>query len=110
VQRDLVFLSGDFTFVPKDKRYLTKYFKTRTQKMFLSYFILFGTYDNFVDHTGIYCQKRYMKILHDKLIVIENAHKIAKQNLDFANLVKIENGEANLHICQIRLKNSLSIE
>ncbi len=61
--------------------------------MFLSYFISFGTYDNFVDHTGLYCQKRYMKILLDELIAIETAHKIAKQNLDLAKLVKIENGK-----------------
>lgn len=93
MQRDLIFLSGDFTFVPKDKKYLTKYFKTKIQRMFLSYFILFGTYDNFVDHTGLYCQKRYLKMLHDKLNSIEVAHKIAKQNMDLTNLVKIENGK-----------------
>ena len=32
-------------------------------------------------------------MLYDKLIAIETAHKLAKQNLDLANLVKIENGK-----------------
>jgi len=32
-------------------------------------------------------------MLYDKLIAIETAHKIAKQNLDLTNLVKIENGK-----------------
>lgn len=89
-----MFLAGDFAFIPKDKKYLTKYFKTDVQRTFLAYFILFGTYDNFVDHTGLYCQRRYLKILHDKMLRIEEAHRIAKQNLDLDILAKIESGKA----------------
>jgi len=93
LQRDLIFLAGDFSFVPKGKRYLLKYFKTKIQRAFLSYFFIFGEYTNFVDHTGFYCQKRYMKMLHERLLSIEVAHKIAKQNVDLSNLALIESGK-----------------
>lgn len=91
-----MFLSGDFTLIPKNKKYLTKYFKTEVQRTFLAYFILFGTYENFVDHTGLYCQKRYLKILHDKMLLIEESHREAKQNLNLDILAEIENGKAKI--------------
>ena len=93
MQQDLIFLSGDFAYIPKEKRYLTKYFKTEIQVVFLSYFFLFGNYDNFVNHTGVYCQVRYLKILHSRLLKIELAHQNAKKNIDLTNLALIESGK-----------------
>lgn len=93
MQRDLIFLSGDFTYLPKEKKYLTKYFKTKIQRAFLSYFLLFGDYENFVDHTGLYCQMRYLKILHFRLLKIELAHKNAKRDVDLTSLALIESGK-----------------
>ena len=93
MQRDLIFLSGDFSYLPKEKQYLSKYFKTEIQAAFLSYFFLFGNYENFVDHTGISCQIRYLKILHSRLLKIESAHQNAKKTIDLTNLALIEAGK-----------------
>lgn len=94
-KRDLDFLSKDFETldIPKDKRYLLKYFRKEIQQSFLKYFFTFGNFDNFIDHTGLYCQPRWLKILHKKLIDMENIHSLAKQNLDLELLTKIESGK-----------------
>lgn len=55
--RDLDFVSGRFFDyeIPRDKRFLLKYFKHPVQQAFLRYVMLFGGYTNFVDHTGLAC-------------------------------------------------------
>lgn len=94
-KRDLNFLSRDFENleIPKDKKYLLNYFRKEVQQAFLKYFFVFGDYSNFVDHTGHYCQQRWLKILHQKLIDLESIHNDAKKNLDFSLLTKIESGK-----------------
>lgn len=62
MEEDLQFISGDFfeTDIPKDKKYLLKYFKTDLQLAFLKYYLAFGNSKNFIDHTGYYCSDRYV--------------------------------------------------
>jgi hypothetical protein len=79
--------------LPKEKNYLFKYFRKDVQQYFLKYFFVFNNFDNFVDHTGLYCQVRWLKILHKKLVNIELLHKKAKENMDLELLSKIESGK-----------------
>lgn len=94
LKRDLIYVGGLYeNSLPKEKKYLLKYFKTRIQDMFLRYYHAFGNFDNFTDHTGFMCQKRWLISLHQKLIRIEAAHKEAKTNLDSAKVAEIESGK-----------------
>ena len=92
---DLIFLSGKFFDVelPKEKRYLLKYFDTPIQKAYLLYVHLFGDSKNFVDHTGLYCGKTYLCNLIKKLEKIQRKHKEAKESMDLEMLVVIETGK-----------------
>lgn len=94
-KRDLLFLAGNFDEIdlPKEKNYLFKYFRKEIQQKFIRYFFAFNSFDNFVDHTGFYCQTRWLKILHNKLISLESLHREAKSNVDLETLLKIESGK-----------------
>jgi hypothetical protein len=94
-KRDLLFISGEFDGfdLPKEKNYLFKYFRKDIQQKFVRYFFAFNDFDNFVDHTGLYCQKRWLKILYNKLLKLESLHKQAKSSIDLETLLKIESGK-----------------
>lgn len=82
-----------FLDIPKEKKFLLKYFKGKIQIYFLRYFIFFGDYKNFVDHTGICCQDRWLKHLEKKyndLIYIKNLYK---KNMDLEKLAELESGD-----------------
>lgn len=79
--------------IPKEKKYLSKYFKTQIQRAFLRYFFAFGNYTNFRDHTGLDCQIRWLKILHEKLEALEKVRNDARKNMDMTTLAKIESGK-----------------
>jgi hypothetical protein len=95
---DLIFLARQWEAVelPKDKKYLLKYFDTPLQQMFIRYVYLFGDYANFQDHTGVRCQLRWMKELNIRLQSIQKAHKEARQNMDIEKLAFIESGNSDL--------------
>jgi len=97
-KEDFLFIAGDFESfqIPKEKKYLLKYFTTNIQISFLRYVFLFGNFKNFVDHTGIYCQERYLKIMWNALQKLQEAHAKAKKDMDFEFLVKIENGKFSI--------------
>lgn len=100
MNKDLIFLGRQFeTFeIPKDKRYLLKYFDTPPQELFLKYFLSFGNFDHFVDHTGVVLQVRWMKILKQKLELLLALHAEAKKNFDLSGVAKIESGKYRLKI------------
>lgn len=93
--RDLSFISREFETIelPKEKKYLLKYFKTVLQVAFLKYVFVFGDYDNFVDHTGFSCRLRWLDSLYDKLKRLEASHKEARANMDMTLLALIESGK-----------------
>lgn len=95
---DLAFLSNQYVDyeVPKDKRYLLKYFRTPVQRDFLKYYFVFGNFDHFIDHTGHACQKRWLKLLFKKMQKIELMRNKAKQDFDLEQLAKIESGKLKL--------------
>lgn len=92
---DLALISGKFfeTEVPKDKLFLLKYFTTKIQLAFLRYYLVFGSVANFVDHTGVYCQLRYLLIQERRYHKLLELRQEAKLAMDFDRLWKIENGK-----------------
>lgn len=96
--RDMSFISREFeTYeLPKEKKYLLKYFSTVLQEAFLKYVFVFGDYANFVDHTGLACQPRWQKSLYNKIKQLEAAHKEARSSFTeegMSLLAKIESGK-----------------
>ena len=63
MKEDHFFIAGNFSNVeiPKTHRFLTKYFKTKIQKIFLKYYWVTRDWKNFVDHTGYFCTERYLR-------------------------------------------------
>jgi hypothetical protein len=101
LQRDLDFISQRWATVelPKEKQYLLKYFDTDLQAALVKYVHVYGTTDNFTDHTGIPCQPRYLKALYNRLQRLEAAHRQAKSSLDedsLKTLALIESGKYKL--------------
>jgi hypothetical protein len=98
VQKDLDFISGKFFGydVPKNKRYLLKYFTTDLQIAFLRYYLVFGNAANFVDHTGYYCNKWLVPKLAKRYRTLVEAHKAAKADFTeegLETLAAIEDGK-----------------
>lgn len=98
MSRDLAFLSRRFESVelPREKAYLYKYFKTKVQEAFLKYVHVFGEYSNFTDHTGLHITPRWLKKLHDRLVMLETLHRQAKKDIDLETLALIETGKYRL--------------
>lgn len=97
-ERDLVF-SSDFmrSPVPKEKSWMAKYFKTKTKRMFLKYFMAFGSTARFTRHCGQVCTKRYVKKMKMQFLKISEKHRRAKEDLDFEMVAKIEMGKCRLN-------------
>jgi len=79
--------------LPKDKKYLLKYFKTSVQKQFVKYYFCFGDYKNFANHTGNTCQDRWLIVLEKKLNFLEKSKEEARRNFDLELIAKIESGK-----------------
>lgn len=79
--------------IPKDKRFLLKYFKTNIQNTFLKYLIFFGDIENFCDHTGIPCQKRWLKDLLSRYNSLIYLYDKAKKNMDLDFLSELDDGK-----------------
>jgi hypothetical protein len=80
---DLNLISGEFFEyeIPKEKRFLLKYFKTDLQMAFLRYYMLYETPMNFVDHTGHYCSKRMLFIFAARYKHLIKLYEQAKSDL-----------------------------
>lgn len=91
---DLLLLSREFENYqfPKEKKYLLNYFESGIQEAFLKYYFVFHDFKNFTDHTGISVQPKWLRNIHEKLRIIEEAHKQAKANFDMTLVLEIESG------------------
>jgi len=80
----LYFISGDFLSleIPKKQKFLLKYFKTDIQLAFLRYYLVFGNWKNFVDHTGYHCKERYLRKQEDRYHALMKAHAEASSVMD----------------------------
>ena len=90
---ELTFISGQLKDIPKTQAYLLKYFKTSIQQQFLSYYLSFGNYTRFVEHTGCKCSMRWLHKMKNKLDVLEQVHSVAKKSFDLDALTLIETGK-----------------
>lgn len=102
--RALQFIGGVFFEweLPRERLYLLRYFRTHIERSFLLYYYCFREYEHFTDHTGYYCQKRWLKLLmkrHERLV---NIHDKAKEGVakgieeDLSLLARIEKGKFKL--------------
>jgi len=92
--KDLIFISGEFFDfeIPKEKKFLFKYFKADLEHSFLKYYFCFGDFENFTDHTGCYCQVRWLRLLKKRLDKLLAQHQNAKAEYNFELLRVIEDG------------------
>jgi hypothetical protein len=93
--RDLDFISGSFVDlqIPKEHKYLLKYFKTPLQKAILKYFFVFQETSCFIEHTGHYTTKSYLYRQELWIKELLAAHKAAKSSMNLEELWKIESGK-----------------
>lgn len=93
--RDLEFISGRFAdlSIPKEQKFLLKYYKTDLQRAILKYYLVFGETSCFIEHTGYYTTKSYLYRQEQKLHVILAVHKEAKSSMNVEELWKIESGK-----------------
>jgi hypothetical protein len=85
-----------FLEIPKEKRFLLRYFKGKIQRYFLRYFIFFGDYKNFVDHTGLCCSVRWLKNLEKKYNDLMYLQSVCKSNMHLELLSDLEAGKINI--------------
>lgn len=92
MERDRRFISGDYAEIeiPKKYAFLTRYFKTDTQRSFLRYYWVFRDWKNFVDHTGTYCQERYLRKQAIRFDALLAAYEDAVKVLDEAHMRKLQ--------------------
>jgi len=78
--RDLELISGRFFDyeLPKDKRYLLHYFKTNLQRAFLRYYLIFGDWRCFRDHTGYSCSPRLLDRFEKRFHKLSELYNQAK--------------------------------
>lgn len=91
---DQELVAGDFLNrdLPKDQRYLEKYFRTDIQRQFLKYYLTFHSAKRFAEHTGRPIDPEWARRLVIKLDQITEAHQNARQQGDFEVLSDIEAG------------------
>jgi hypothetical protein len=97
--KELDFLAGKhFTYeLPKERQFLWHFFKTPIEQQFLRYYFCFdGDLQHFQDHTGIYCQERWLKILTKRLLCLIDIRDTAKKSFELEKLARIEMGEITL--------------
>lgn len=96
--KEAIFLAGQFfNFdVPREKLFLFKYFRSPLENQFVKYYLCIGEIDNFVDHTGCFCQMKWLKILRKRIEGLLAAHNKYKSECNLEKLSEIESGKYKL--------------
>lgn len=96
MDKELALISGEFFEhdIAPEKRYLLKYFKPGIQRQFLYYYIVFGSYRYFADHSGWWCSTRWLKKLKRRLVKLEAVHQKARSEPTDENFELLEKLEA----------------
>lgn len=99
MKRDCIFIGMSFLTdeLPKDKKFLLNYFKGKVQETFLRYLVFLGEYENFNDHTGLVCEKKWLKKLFKKYIDLIYIYDIIKKQIDIEKLAKIDSGKIKIY-------------
>lgn len=92
--KEYQFLAGKFFDfeISKERKFLFKYFRSPLEKQFIRYYLCFGEIEYFTEHTGHFCQNRWLKILKQRFDKIIAFHNQCRENLDLELLEKIEKG------------------
>lgn len=92
MDQNLHFISGKYSEIeiPKKYMFLTKYFNTEIQNIFLKYYWVFRDWRNFVDHTGVYCSERYLRKQVDCFCILMKAHEDLVGVLDENHMKKFQ--------------------
>ena len=98
MKKDLALIAGNFLDFPieKNKRYLLKYFTSKIQQQFVRYRLVFEESKNFVNHTGLFCQKRWLQTMESRFLALESALHCARMVGDMDRIAKIESGKFNV--------------
>lgn len=83
--------------IPKEKVFLFKYFKKGIQEIFLKYILFFGDYENFIDHTGLMCEEKWLKKLYKKYIDLMYAYFMLKKQSELEKLSNISSGKVKIY-------------
>lgn len=96
--KDAIFLAGLFFEyeIPRDKQFLLKYFRSPLEEQFVKYYLCFGEIDNFIDHTGFFCQKRWVCILKKRIDKILSVREVYKNNFELDKLRELEEGRYDM--------------
>ena len=96
--QDISLVSGAFfeKTVPRNKRYLLKYFDSEAASVFVSYYLVFRSHTYFVDHSGFRVTKRWLRKLRERIDKLEVAYDKARTAGDFSAVAEIESGKYNL--------------
>jgi hypothetical protein len=88
------FLAGNFFDfeISKERNFLFKYFRSPLERQFVRYYLCFGEIEYFTEHTGHFCQKRWLKILKQRFDKIIAFHNQCRENMELELLEKIEKG------------------
>ena len=91
---DAKFLAGVFFEfdVPRENNFIFQYFRSPLEHQFVRYYLCFGEIDNFVDHTGYFCQKRWLRILKKRFDNIKSTYDSYKKEFKLKELEELENG------------------
>lgn len=81
---------------------MAKYFKTKTRKTFLKYFLAFESTCRFVHHSGERCTKRYVKKMKMQFVLLKKLHDRAKSEFDLEGLEAMEKGKLRLNYLKMR--------
>jgi hypothetical protein len=92
------FLAGKFFDfeISKERNFLFKYFRSPLEMQFVRYYLCFGEIEYFTEHTGHFCQKRWLKILKQRFDKIIAFHNQCRENMELELLEKIEKGRYKL--------------
>jgi hypothetical protein len=95
LKEELNFIAGKFLdyVIPKDKKYLSKYYTTEIERQFLLYYLVFRSRKRYLEHTGIHVRKRWLEVLESRLLRIEDIHRKARFDFDLEKVAQIESGK-----------------
>lgn len=101
--KDLELLAARFLTcdLPKHKEYLRKYFTGPIQERLVVYYLTFPYddgnfkrfYQNFIDHTGIFCSERWVYLLIDRVKKVEARLARAEVDKDHETVALVRMGK-----------------
>lgn len=94
-ERNLKFLAygSEPVHIPKEFSFLNKYFKTKVQKAFLRYYLVFKNRSHFCEHTGFPATASFICKMVGKYHYLMIEFEAARKNMDFEKVSKMQNGK-----------------